>query len=103
MIVPDTELLDLWTRAVDRTDRFTVECLTVTWDGPANRFEDWTVVSSPSVTSTAEHLLAYRLHLLRRRLYFKRCSNCGRLRQAGDMFDARLCHACASDVLGVVY
>jgi hypothetical protein len=99
----DETELDTLTRTVHHADQITLECVTVTWQGPAERREEWTVVASVPVTTDASDLQAMRRRLLNQRRPIRRCTGCDTRYPVGDMHDTRLCHACASDQLGVVY
>ena len=75
----------------------------VKWEGPHTPSLDWTTFRRWKREPTEERLQKAQAAALARPRFFRTCSICHELNNAGHMHDDHICQGCAERHLGVVH
>lgn len=85
------------------SDRIVIEAQVVHWDGPYTPVAEWVQAAELPADAPKTDIDKAVIKVLRRRKFFKVCSECGKRKHSGHMFDQETCHGCAETKYGVVY
>ena len=84
-------------------NRTVIEVELTHWPHPHEPESEWIEVSELPSTVTPEEVGEAVIKVLRRRRFFKVCSECGKRFHSGYMYDRVTCYGCAEEKYGVVY
>lgn len=94
---------DEFFRCLEKPDGWHFQVATVDWPHPATPALKWTTFRLWKTEPTDDRLQKARAAALTRPRYFRTCSLCHKLTNAGHMHDDQTCQGCASRHLGIVY
>lgn len=103
MTETDEKLFQEFMRIVRSEEGVALEVGLVVWDSPHTPSIQWKAFQTWPQEPGEQELAEARKRALRSKRFFKVCRSCKERQNAGHMFDAELCQACASSQLGVVY
>jgi hypothetical protein len=98
--MPD-QLADFF-RCEETADGWDLQIATVVWEGHTPELE-WTTFRHWKTAPDPARLQKARTTALANSRYFRTCTRCHELNNAGHMHDKHTCQGCASLHLGVVY
>lgn len=99
--MPDA--LDRYFQCVESAGRWEFQVGVVTWDGPHSPGMVWKHYRRWNRRPDAARLARARAAALTVPRFFRTCTRCGALRNAGHMHDPQTCQSCAERHLGVVH
>ena len=95
--------LDTSLRVVTTADGVTLEVAEVVWVEGQTPTDRWHAYQSCPVAPGADELEAAKARAVLDERYFRTCTACRSRMNVGHMHDRRVCQACATERLGVVY
>ena len=98
-----TDELDTHFRVVTTADGVTLEVAEVVWVEAQVPNDRWHAYRTWPVAPGADELEAARAAAILDERYFRTCTACRSRMNVGHMHDRRVCQACATERLGVVY
>lgn len=84
-------------------DRLIVEVETIRWPHPHKPVTEWIPAAELPADAPQSDIDDAVIKILRRRKFFKVCSECGRRMHSGHMYDVKTCHSCAETKYHVCY
>lgn len=75
----------------------------IAWDGSHTPRTDWKKFRSWHTQPDATQLVDARTAALKNPRFFRTCTQCGELNNAGHMHDQDICQGCATRYLGAIY
>lgn len=97
------QLIQQFTRVKATPNGLRVECQVISWPHPHRPRSRWVKVETLAATTSAEEIIAARLHLLQVARFFGVCQMCRERQPKGWMHSERVCQSCAEAHLGVLY
>jgi len=98
----ESENLDDFFRCERRDDHWAFEVAVVEWDSQMPRLA-WKSFRHWPTAPDSKQLDEARSAALKTPRFFRTCTRCGELNNAGHMFDRRICQGCAERFLGVIF
>ena len=95
--------LDEYFQCVEAPVRWKFQVGIVTWDGPCEPRIEWETYRSWLTPPTEKRLQKARAAAISEPRFFRTCSRCHELKNAGHMHDQQTCQSCAERYLGVVH
>lgn len=95
--------LEEYFQCVEVAGRWKFQVGIVIWDGPHTPEIKWRTYRSWLTPPTEKRLLKARAAAIAKPRFFRTCTRCGELNNAGHMHDKETCQGCAGRYLKVVY
>jgi hypothetical protein len=90
-------------RCVENAGSWEFQVGVVTWDGPHTSGITWKNYRNWKSKPDVARLARARASALKESRFFRTCTHCGELKNAGHMHDRQSCQGCAERYLGVVH
>jgi len=95
--------LDEFFQCVENAGRWEFQVGLVEWEGPHTPHIAWKTYRSWRNPPNAARLASARASAINKPCFFRTCTRCGEINNAGHMHDQQTCQGCAESYLGVVH
>ncbi|MEP2774437.1 MAG: hypothetical protein ABJQ29_15585 [Luteolibacter sp.] len=90
-------------RCEETSEGWSFQVCVVRWDHPSTPSSEWIPFRKWKTAPDPQRLEKARNAALSRPRFFRTCSMCHELNNAGHMHDLKICQSCAEQHLGVCY